>query len=239
MARLPRLVLPGELHLVLHRGQSGDGVFRDDADRSGYLAALRDGLADQSVDLHAYALLGNGVRLLLTPKAAGGLGGLMQFIGRRFVPAFNRKYARRGTPWEGRFRSTVVESPRYFAPCLRFVEWAPAASTLAHDAEEWSSRPHHLGSRVDPLITEHAAFFALGNTPFEREAAYRRYGEQSADSGELAGILHAAMHGWALGTAAFVDALGARAGRRVQPAAPGRPRKLVQPPEGNDMSPIT
>ena len=224
---------------MIHRGRLGDAVFGDDADRAAYLAVLRDGLADQSVELHAYALLPDGVRLLLTPKTAGGLAGLMQFIGRRFVPAFNRKYARRGTPWEGRFRSTVVESPRYFARCLRLVEWGAPTSALASEGE-WSSRPHHLGSRFDSLITEHAAFFAFGNTPFEREAAYRRYGEELPGPVELAGILHAAMHGWVLGSEAFAADVGERSGRRVQPAMPGRPKKTsAPPPAGNDVTPIT
>lgn len=244
MARLPRLVLPGQIHLVIHRGHNGQPVFLGDEDRLSYLSALKDGLVDQAVELHAYALLPDAVRLMLTPKASGSLAGLMQFIGRRFVPSFNRRHERSGTPWEGRFRSTVVEAAGHFAACLRFVERPPSIDASA-SATAWSSLPHHLGARVDPLIREHPAFWAFGNTPFEREAAYRRFSEEVIPAGELASILHATTHGWVLGSAAFIAQAGEQTQRRPKPAARGRPRKQTAktsaqttPPTGDDVSPI-
>ena len=42
MARLPRLALPGEPHLVLLRGLAQRDIAIDDADRQQLLAALRE-----------------------------------------------------------------------------------------------------------------------------------------------------------------------------------------------------
>ena len=38
----------------------------------------------------------------------------MRKVGQRYVPYFNRRYGRTGTLWEGRFKSCLVESARYF-----------------------------------------------------------------------------------------------------------------------------
>jgi putative transposase len=53
----------------------------------------------------------NHVHLLLTPPAADACATLMRDLGQRYVQYFNRRHARTGTLWEGRFRSCLVESP--------------------------------------------------------------------------------------------------------------------------------
>ena len=219
MARLARIVLPGHPHLLIHRGQSGQPVFLDDADRELYLASLRGAAPAARVAVHAYALLANEVRILATPEAAAGLAQLMQSVGRKYVAAFNRRHGRTGTPWEGRFRSTVIEAAQHFPACLRFVE------AVGQPAAAASSAPHHSGLQVDPLIVDHPAFWAFGNTPFEREAAYRRFVGEVPAQGEVATILLAALNGWVLGSPEFRAAVAKKTGRRAQPVSRGRPRR--------------
>jgi putative transposase len=229
MARLPRVVMPGHPHLVVHRAQRGQAAFLDDDDRVRYLAALREAARTAGVAIHAYALLPGEVRLLVTPEHEAGLAEMMQSVGRHYVRAFNQRHGCNGTPWEGRFRSTVVEADTKFLHCLKFVEtvghpmWPSHAEARATDAA--SSVAHHLGARTDPLVSDHPVFWALGNTPFEREAAYRRFMEQPAGDGEVAAILHAALNGWVLGSPAFVKWVGEHTGRRPQRVPRGRPRK--------------
>lgn len=232
MARLRRIVVPGHPHVVIHRGRSGAPVLRDAADRQSYLAALAEAAPAARVAIHAYGLLPTEVRLLVSPESEGGLAALMQAVGRRFVRRFNQKYGCTGTPWEGRFRSTVIERDDQFLPCLRFVEGAvdaagpPAGGVRGVEPEGASSAAHHLGLSVDPLVADHPALWGFGNTPFERHAAYRRFAEQPVDPKEVAAILHAALNGWVLGSAAFAALVAGRTGRRPQRLRPGRPRKL-------------
>jgi putative transposase len=226
MARLPRAVMPGHPHLLIQPGHNGQPVFLDTADAALYLATVADAAHSARLAVHAYALFADEVRLLATPEAADGLAQLMQAVGRRYVPAFNKKYSRSGTPWEGRFRSAVVEPGPEFLACLRFIEAAAPARGSPRTGEPLlSSLAHHLGHRVDPLIADHPAFWAFGNTPFEREATYRRFIEQPPEDGEVATILLAARNGWALGSPAFRAAVAQRTGRRAESAPRGRPRK--------------
>ena len=229
MARLRRVVLPGHPHLLIQRARRGTPAFGDAADHVLYLQHLRAAAADIGVEIHAYGLWADEVRLLVTPHHDDALAALMQSVGRRYVRAFNLRYGHSGSPWEGRFRSTVVEAGDFFLNCLRFVE-APgdgaAAGPAGSSPAATTSVGHHLGERIDALISHHPTIWALGNTPFEREAAYRRLVADAMGAERLASILRASANGWALGSPAFVLEVGQLSGRRCAPAPRGRPRKI-------------
>jgi putative transposase len=226
MARLPRLLVPGQLHLLMQRSVGGTPVFRTDADARLYLAALGDLAREHDVLLHAYALLPTQVLLLLTPGHAESLSRLMQAQGRRFGAAYNRAHGRVGVLWEGRFRATVVDSDAYGLAALQFVEMAAvrAGECVVASDFPWSSAAHHAGRHLDPLITEHAVHWQLGNTPFERERSYRDSVHQLQTQSVHEKIEAAAWRGWVLGKPDFIAALGDMTDRRLTALPQGRPR---------------
>jgi putative transposase len=224
MARLARLSIEGELHLILQRGNNAQPVFLDDADRASYLEKLLASAPASGLAVHGYALLPNQVHLLATPAAPDSLSQCMQTLGRRYVAAFNRRHGRSGTLWEGRFRATVIESDRYFLDALVFVESAGERQGLAAGPTA-SSAPHHLGLLRDPVITEHRGFWVLGNTPFEREAAYRQRLAQGLSAAQVDELSQAQQKGWVLGSPAFLAAMAHRTPRPLAPRPRGRPRK--------------
>jgi putative transposase len=227
MARLPRLALAGHLHHVIQRGNNGQALFVDDADRRAYLDLLRESAAAHGVAIHAYALLIERVQLLATPQQAQALSLTMQTLGRRYVARFNRRHGRSGTLWEGRYRATVLEAERHFLRALIDIESMPVRlQWVVHAADwPWSSAAHHVGGARDPLVTPHALYWALGNTPFEREVAYRALLDAGVSEAEHAALTDAAMKGWALGGAAFIAGLAIATSRPLQPRQRGRPRK--------------
>ena len=221
MARLPRLAVAGQAHLALMLGHSAQPVFVDSADRQQFLAALRESALQHGVAVHAYALLPAEVLLLLTPGTAGALGALMQGLGRRYGAAFNRRHGRRGSLWAGRFRTAVVQAGQALLEAMLFVDLqgAPAGDP----GQPWCSLGHHLGLRRDPMISDSSAWWALGNTPFEREAAYQRCVADGLPAERAAALADAAHKGWAVGDAGFLAALAQQADRPVQPRPRGRP----------------
>ena len=229
MARLARFVLPGAPHHVIQRGHDGAAIVRDDDDRRQWLAALREATLAHAVDVHAWLLLDDHFHLIVTPSTAEALGLALQALGRRYVPAFNRRHGRAGTLWEGRFRAAVVDAAAWLLPCMRYVESHPArvSSPQEPGGLRWSSLPHHLGHLVDPLVRDHPRYWALGNTPFERHAAYARYLEQGASADELAFITAATRRGRPVGDAAFVAALERDTARPLSSRPRGRPRKRL------------
>lgn len=227
MARQPRLVVAGLAHHVVQRGHSGQPPFADDADRREYLAALDEACRARGVAVLAYALLADEVHLLLVPPDAGALAGAMQALGRRYVAAFRRRHGGSGTLWDGRFRAGVVEPGPRTLDVLRLIDALPVRRGLAASPESaaWSSAPHRLGQVRDRLLAEPPEVWTLGNTPFEREAAYRRLLERGLDPAFEQRLEHAARHGWAVGSDAFLAGLAERAGRAVRPRHRGRPRR--------------
>lgn len=235
MARLPRLAIAGELHYIVQRGHNRQPVFLDDEDRAAFLQALRDAASQHGLGLHAYVLLDTEVRLLATPTSADSLSRTMQALGRRYVANFNRRHARSGTLWEGRFRAAIIESERYLLPAMLRIESAPVQVGLALSAEawDWSSAAHHHGARRDPLVTDHPQYWRLGNTPFEREAAYRRAVEAGVSAPDRLALDEAGAKCWALGSPAFLKHLGELTPRPLVVRQRGRPRRMTM-----DMSPI-
>jgi putative transposase len=225
MARLRRLVLPGQVHHLVQRGHNAQHVFSDDEDRRQYLAALQDAARAGAVTLHAYVLLDNEVQLLLTPPTEAALSRMMQALGRRYVAAYNRRHGRSGTLWEGRFRAGVVQHGAHALQSLQLIDSLAVRHGLAESpqASRWSSAPHRLGLRRDPLVTDPPEFWRLGNTPFEREAAYAALLAQGLDDASVRRIAHAAANGWALGSQDFLAELALQLGRPVQARAKGRP----------------
>lgn len=230
MARLTRLAVPGELHLVLQRGHNRQPVFIDDDDRAAYLAALRDAAHEHRLAIHSYALLPGEVWVLATPADGQSLSTTLQATGRRYVSGFNRRHQRSGTLWEGRFRASVIESERFFLLATCWVELQPVLQALTSDAGEWawSSAAHHLGRRRDPLITEHPRFWELGNTPFDREARYRALLGEGVALPAQQQLLHATTRGLALGGDLFLQRMAETAARPVVARPRGRPRKVLR-----------
>ena len=223
MARLPRLAVAGALHHVLQRGHDGQAIVRDDADRECLLALLREAALAERVAVHAYAVLDDALHLLVTPTSAAGLGRLMQAGGRRYVRAFNLRHDRSGTLWDGRFRSAVIE-PGLLVEAMVHVEGLAQVGAVAGEHGPRSSAAHHLGRRRDPLVSDHPAYWTLGNTPFERESAHaHRLGVGVGTA--LAARFDAALRsGHAVGSPTFVREVEAAAGRPAQARARGRPR---------------
>jgi putative transposase len=227
LARLARLTIAGLPHHVIQLGHNRQAVFVDDADRRRYLEFLRDAALDSSVGIHAYVLLPERVHLVATPKKEDALSRMMQRLGRRYVGAFNQRHVRLGTLWEGRFRCSVLEPARYLLECMTEIELKPVRHGLVAEAAafSWSSAAHHCGVRHDPIIVEHPLFWALGNTPFEREAAYLTIMQRVLTREEDPAIDGATLKGWALGSKLFVDRHTDLTGRRLTPLPRGRPPK--------------
>ena len=231
MARLPRLVIDRQLHHLVHRAPAGGDVSLVEEDRADFLSALLTVSREAAVAVHAYVMLPDRVHLLCTPERGGELPRMMQRLGRRYVGAFNARHGRTGTPWAGRFRTTVLQAERYLVDAMRLIEAAPVVAGLVDRPDQWvaSSAAHHFGRRVDPLVSDHPQFWQLGNTPFEREAIYRRLCEGPVPAASSTAIQQATERGWALGDATFLEELARQQARRLQPQRRGRRSHTVTP----------
>jgi putative transposase len=89
----------------------------------------------------------------------------------------------------------------------------------------WSSHRHCIGMVSDKLVTLHALYWALGNTPFAREAAYVGLVKAGLATSRSDEFTRTALSGWVLGSEGFVSELQQGTARRLLPAKAGRPFK--------------
>lgn len=227
MARLPRFSPAGLPALVLQRGNNRQPVFLGPDDYLHYLDCLRMAAREHELAVHAYALRPNHIHLVATPKGPDSLSLAMQAVGRRYARHFNRVANRTGTLWEGRFRSAVIEPNAWLLPAMLYVEGNAlrAGDVMTAEADRWSSYRHHAGIESSPIVSDHSAYWELGNTPFERQSNYRALTAEGLSGKTLATLRQHAHSGWPLGDAAFLTQLERHATRRVQPLPKGRPRR--------------
>ena len=226
MARLPRLTLPGYPHHVIQRGNNRQAIFAKTADYQRLLDLLDDNARQFEVAIHAYVLMSNHFHLLVTPQTSDGLPQMMQAVGRRYVRYFNDSQQRSGTLWEGRYRSTLIQTDRYLLACMAYIDLNPVRAGLVVQAADypWTSHGHYIGRQMDKVVTPHPLVWALGNTPFAREAAYAELVQAGINPVQQSALTQATLSGWALGEPDFVADLQKRTQRRVAKGQAGRPQ---------------
>ncbi len=230
MARLPRLGVAGWPHLLTQQVHEGQLLARDDTDRQDLLDALREAARQHGVAVHAYQIGTSALVLLVTPERADSASLFMQAVGRRYVANHNRRHGRQGGLWSGRYRGTVLDPARYLLDAMVFTEAREGGLDVSSGGlvwSEWSSAPHHLGLRTDPLVTDAPGFWALGNTPFERQAAWRQRLQEGLGDARRRELAEAMHKGGALMPPEQQRAMEASIGRPLSPRPRGRPRTSI------------
>jgi putative transposase len=226
MARRPRLAADGRAHWLLLQALPSRAAFADDLDREAFLAALREAAAPLPLRLHAYALGDDAVHLLLTAAEAGAVSRLVQALGRRYVSAHHRRHGGSGTLWSGRFRSAIVEPGASLLAVLLLLDG------LGADAGH-SSAGHRLGQPDTRLpLTDPPELWALGNTPFERELAWRRRLNEGLPAAQREALLERLRGNWPVGSAAFAAELAEQLARPTRPRPRGRPHQRSEAGQG-------
>lgn len=227
MARLPRLNLPNIPQHVVQRGNNHQACFFAEQDYLVYLDKLKEYSKKYQVAVHAYVLMTNHVHLLMTPTTEKGVSQLMQSLGRYYVRYVNQTYHRSGTLWEGRYKSTLVNSEQYFLLVSRYIELNPVrAAMVNHPAEyPWSSFQGNALDKNIELLTSHYLYLALGNKALERKKAYQALFSAHIDELALQEIREATNKAWVLGDTRFKQQIEKDTGRRASHLGKGGDRK--------------
>jgi len=227
MARRKRIDLPGLAHHLWIRGNDRRDIFFSDADRYRFLECMGEAARKRQCEVHAFVLMTNHVHVLATPRAPRGMSKMIQDMGRKYVRHVNTTYARTGGLYEGRFKSTLVETRSYFLKCMRYIELNPVrAHMVAHPVQfPWSSFGQNVTGEPTGLVTPHPEYLTLAPDAQSRGAAYGRMLEADVDGDELKVIREALQQGCALGSPDFCRAVESMLGRPALFVPQGRPQR--------------
>jgi putative transposase len=205
MARLPRIYIQGCSYHIVQRGNNREPCFYTEQDYATYLRYLKDSAESCGVAIHAYVLMTNHVHMLVTPMEGGDISRMMQSLGRKYVRYFNAVHQRTGTLWEGRFKSSVVETARYLLTVYRYIELNPVRAGMVVHASEypWSSFQYNGAGCEIKLITPHNEYLKLDKNSEKRQQTYRDLFQGFMPESGLKEIREALQKEWVLGDDRF------------------------------------
>jgi putative transposase len=214
MARMARVVAPGYPHLLTQRGSGRLRAFFNGADYLAYLNFMAEWCARCGVAVWAYCLMPNHVHLLAVPRTAGGLARAVGRANRWHARQINFRQGRRGSLWQGRFGSCVLDAQHALA-AARYIEQNPVRAGLVKYPWDWpwsSAGAHLVGSndvlvRVRPLLA--------------KVSDWRQFLIEEEDEATLEALRLCSRTGRPLGAADFVAQLESSFGRRLRPRKPG------------------
>src|SRR5690606_9262246 len=127
----------------------------------------------QKVPVHGWLVLNDRLVLLCTPPAKADTAKLIQAVGRRFATRLQK-----GRAFAERYRSALLQPGAWVLYGLIWLEHLPVQMGYVDVPSRWpwssAAQDTRRGATASRWTTEHADYWRLGNTPFERQAQYRR-----------------------------------------------------------------
>jgi putative transposase len=221
MARQSRLFLPSFPQLVSLQAMPGRNAFESRDHYLRFLSLLDWHARQTDTAVHAYALWAQGALLLLGTPDAYAAGRLVQGINRVYVPW----RCNGGHLWQPRFKSTAVQPGLWSLRAALWVDSAPVRLGVSQDAAMYPfcSFAGHTGVAQDRLLTHLPVYFSLGNTPFDRQMAFRQLADQGIGEAAAQRLQHGLEKGWLVSDEEVVAHLQSESERPLVPRPRGRP----------------
>ncbi|MFZ5559611.1 MAG: transposase [Patescibacteria group bacterium] len=124
---------------------------------------------DLLIDIYAFCLMPNHYHLLVSPKIENGISKFLRKLDMGYAKYFNQKHKRKGTLFESRYKSILIEKESHFYNLpfyihlnpldIKFPEWRERKLKDYNKAIEflnnyrWSSHLDYCGKKNFPSVT--------------------------------------------------------------------------------------
>ncbi len=207
MARKPRVHFPTALYHVMLRGNGGQDIFFEDADRFRFCLLLQEGVERYGHRIHAFCLMSNHVHLLVQVGETP-LSRIMQNLSFRYTRWLNWRRNSSGHLFQGRFKAVLVDADSYLLELARYIHLNPVRAGLVQTPEDypWSGHRAFLGSETVPWLTTDLLLAQFGKNKSRARRVYEKFVKRDQESGRR-NEFHdgAAVDSRILGDDAFVD----------------------------------
>lgn len=153
MARKPRIHYTGACYHVMLRGNGGQDIFKEDADRTKLLLLLQENVERFSCRVHAFCLMSNHIHLAIQVGEIP-LSRIMQNVCFRYTRNFNRKHDVTGHLFQGRFKALLLDADNYLLELVRYIHLNPVRAGMLKLPENhpWSSHNTYCGDDDLPWV---------------------------------------------------------------------------------------
>jgi len=131
MPRKERYQEAGQYHII-NRGVERRLIFLEPEDYEFFLDLLLKLTKEYDIIIHAYCLMTNHYHLLLEARQTN-LSKAMQFVNDKYSKYFNKKYARSGHLWQGRYKSYPLFDDAHFWVVAKYIERNPIKANMVQD----------------------------------------------------------------------------------------------------------
>ncbi len=112
------------MYHVMFRSLSEFDLYRDEADKIKYFELLKKYQFKYGFALYAYCLMDNHGHLLIDTQGAD-ISAIIQVVNFCYAQYYNRKYKRGGSVFRDRFKSTAVDTEKYFITLTGYIHNNP------------------------------------------------------------------------------------------------------------------
>ena len=132
------------LYLYFHvcaRGNGGQHIFIEDADRRYYLSLVEKYFLRHKMQCFAYCLMTNHIHLLLLSPSIWRMSKAIHGMHTTYAKYFHKRYGQSGHLFQDRFSSWVVKDDAHLTFTKRYIENNPVGAELVRDPKDyhWSS----------------------------------------------------------------------------------------------------
>ena len=214
MARKERLYIHNTpLHIYLEASINLQ-LFKESEDFEIFLKYVKEVNILQNVEIHAFMLKPEFYEFLLTPKNEEATAKFLQTLTRRYVAYYNKKYSHKGTIFNGRYKSSLVEANDYLLLVMKYIE---KKASVVYD---YSSYKLNILNQENDILKKHKLY----KTP----SSYKKFYDEEIDTQTFEFIQICINKQYITGSNSFIRELEDKTGKSLINNKRGRPSKKAQ-----------
>ncbi|MCP4307705.1 MAG: transposase [bacterium] len=216
MARKPRLHVPGGLYHVMLGGNGGQDVFYDEEDRYHLYLLIQQGVERYGHRIHAFCCMTNHIHLAIQ-VAEDPLSGIMQNLSFRYTRWINKKQARTGHLFQGRYKAILVDAHTYLLELVRYIHLNPVRAGMVEKPEDyaWSGHRAYMGIETLPWLETDWVLSQFAKRLTTCRKRYAVFVKEGIEEGYRQEFHHGGEDGRVLADDRFLEQV---LGKRVQPS---------------------
>jgi putative transposase len=156
MSRQPRfeLLYNGCFAHVFSRSIEKPIIFKDDRELSVFREYLITAKRKYGFLVFHYCLMHTHFHLAVQMPSVNAFAQAMGWVKREYTKWYHAENKRRGTLWQDRYKSLLIENDEHLAACGEYIENNPVSAGFRQVPEEWpfSSSKHYVHGTTDALI---------------------------------------------------------------------------------------